>query len=75
MAQKQIDTRGLTCPISALKTKKALAALDTGDTLEVLATDSSAPEDLSALCQTLGHTIVESSQAGDDYRVVIKKEA
>ncbi|MEE9873977.1 MAG: sulfurtransferase TusA family protein, partial [Delftia lacustris] len=36
---KEIDTRGLNCPLPILKAKKALAELDSGQLLKVVATD------------------------------------
>ncbi|MBR4939967.1 MAG: sulfurtransferase TusA family protein, partial [Burkholderiaceae bacterium] len=35
---QQIDTRGTKCPMPVLKTKKALAGMQTGEVLQVLAT-------------------------------------
>jgi TusA-related sulfurtransferase len=37
---KEIDTRGLNCPLPILKAKKALAEMDSGQTLKVVATDA-----------------------------------
>ena len=42
--QKEVDARGLNCPLPILRTKKALADMASGDVLKVLATD---PELLS----------------------------
>ena len=38
-AQKEIDTRGMNCPLPILKAKKALADMSSGDVLKVVATD------------------------------------
>ena len=42
--QKELDTRGLNCPLPILKAKKALADMQSGDLLKVV----SAPANLSA---------------------------
>ncbi|MGH6814163.1 MAG: sulfurtransferase TusA family protein [Hyphomicrobiaceae bacterium] len=72
MADKTLDVRGLTCPLPALKAKKALAELARGGTLEVLATDPGAVADIQALCQATGDTLVAHSEAGGVFRFLIK---
>jgi len=42
MATETLDTKGLNCPLPILKAKKAITKLESGDTLEVLATDPGA---------------------------------
>ncbi|HSW08289.1 sulfurtransferase TusA family protein, partial [Aquabacterium sp.] len=47
-AQKEIDTRGLNCPLPILKAKKALSEMASGDVLKVLATDPGSVRDFQA---------------------------
>lgn len=75
MADQTLDTTGLSCPLPILKAKKALAALSTGATLEIIATDPGAEEDFDAFCRTTGHALVETSKTGGVYRFVIRKQA
>ena len=49
-AQKEIDTRGLNCPLPILKAKKALAELQSGEVLKVVSTDPRIDPRLSGLC-------------------------
>jgi len=65
--QKEIDTRGLNCPLPILKAKKALAELQTGDVLKVLATDPGSVRDFQAFARQTGNELVEQSTAGDDF--------
>ncbi|WP_225721153.1 sulfurtransferase TusA family protein [Candidatus Vallotiella sp. (ex Adelges kitamiensis)] len=44
---KEVDARGLTCPLPILRTKKALADMQSGQILKILATDPSSPQDFS----------------------------
>ncbi len=60
-----LDLRGLKCPLPVLRTKKALAALESGTQITVLATDSGAPDDFAAFCRHTGHRLLESSQDQD----------
>ena len=48
-AQKELDTRGLNCPLPILKAKKALADMASGEVLKVLATDPGYAAKLNAL--------------------------
>jgi tRNA 2-thiouridine synthesizing protein A len=75
VADKTLDARGLTCPLPILKAKKALADVQKGGTLEVLATDPGAVEDFKAFCQSTGNTLVEQTEADGVFRALIKRTA
>ncbi|MCB1995870.1 MAG: sulfurtransferase TusA family protein, partial [Rhodoferax sp.] len=47
-ADKEIDTRGLNCPLPILKAKKALAEMSSGETLKVVSTDPGSMRDFKA---------------------------
>jgi TusA-related sulfurtransferase len=66
-AQKEIDTRGLNCPLPILKAKKALAELQPGELLKVLATDPGSVRDFQAFARQTGNELVEQSHAGDEF--------
>ena len=65
--QKEIDTRGLNCPLPILKAKKALADLQSGELLRVLSTDPGSVRDFQAFARQTGNELVEQSTAGDDF--------
>ena len=75
MANKTLDLSGLQCPMPILKTKKAVAGLPKGATLEVLATDPGAPADFEAWCAQSSNTLVESTEAAGVFRFVIRHTA
>jgi TusA-related sulfurtransferase len=58
-ATKEIDTRGLNCPLPILKAKKALSELASGDLLKVLATDPGSLRDFQAFAKQTGNELVE----------------
>jgi tRNA 2-thiouridine synthesizing protein A len=66
-AQKEIDTRGLNCPLPILKAKKALAELKTGDILKVVATDPGSVRDFQAFARQTGNELVEQGTAGNEF--------
>ncbi len=63
-ATKEIDTRGLNCPLPILKAKKALSELRAGDVLKVLATDPGSVRDFQAFARQTGNELIE--QCNDD---------
>ncbi len=70
---QQLDARGLKCPLPVLKARKAMKALSSGDTLEVLASDPSAPQDFRSFCDTTGHLLRESDERDGVYRFLLEK--
>ncbi len=75
MAAETLDVKGLNCPMPILKAKKAIGALNAGDTLEVLATDPASVRDFEAFCRSTGHELCESGEQDGVYRYVLKKSA
>lgn len=67
-----LDLTGLKCPLPILRTKKALATLDSGAIITVLATDAGAPADFTAFCQHTGHELLESSEDNGVFTLVLK---
>ena len=61
-ANKEIDTRGLNCPLPILKAKKALSEMQTGEILKVVATDPSSTRDFQAFARQTGNELLEQSQ-------------
>ncbi len=57
-ADATIDARGLNCPLPILRTKKALAPMQSGQVLQVLTTDPHAMRDFQAFCEQTGHTLL-----------------
>lgn len=68
-----VDTRGQACPMPVLNTKRGLARLLPGQTMEVLATDFGSESDIGTLVRRLGHTIVETEKSEGLFRFFIRK--
>jgi tRNA 2-thiouridine synthesizing protein A len=73
MTAKELDTRGLNCPLPILKAKKALAEMASGDLLKVLATDPGSTRDFQAFAKQTGNELVEQSSAGGEFVHVLKR--
>lgn len=63
---RELDLRGLKCPLPVLRTEKAVAALASGAELVVFADDPLAPLDIAHFCRSAGHLLVEARPLGDD---------
>lgn len=58
---KEVDARGLLCPLPILRAKKALSDMESGQILKILATDPSAQRDFAAFAKQTGNELVETS--------------
>lgn len=66
-ADKEIDTRGLNCPLPILKAKKALVDMSSGELLKVLATDAGSVRDFQAFARQTGNTLVQQDSEGAEF--------
>ena len=72
-AHKEIDTRGLNCPLPILKAKKALAEMTSGQVLKVLATDAGSVRDFQAFARQTGHELLGQTTEGGEIVHVLKR--
>ncbi len=70
---KEIDTRGLNCPLPILKAKKALSDMLSGQLLKVVATDPGSTRDFQAFAKQTGNDLVEQQTVGADFIHVLRK--
>jgi tRNA 2-thiouridine synthesizing protein A len=66
-AQKELDTRGLNCPLPILKAKKALADMLSGEVLKVVATDPGSVRDFQAFARQTGNALVEQTSGEKEF--------
>ena len=72
-AQKELDTRGLNCPLPILKAKKALADMVSGDILKVVSTDPGSLRDFQAFARQTGNELVEQLTLGDEFVHLLRR--
>jgi TusA-related sulfurtransferase len=70
---KELDTRGLNCPLPILKAKKALADMVSGELLRVVSTDPGSMRDFQAFARQTGNELVEQTTAGPDFMHVLRR--
>ena len=70
---KELDTRGLNCPLPILKAKKALAEMLSGQTLRVAASDAGSVRDFAAFAKQTGNELLAQSTEGADFIHVMRR--
>ncbi len=70
---KEVDTRGLNCPLPILKAKKALAELQSGQLLKVVATDAGSLRDFQAFARQTGHELVDQQTIGVEFVHILRR--
>jgi tRNA 2-thiouridine synthesizing protein A len=71
---KELDARGLSCPLPILRTKKALNDLASGQVLKVVATDPGSVRDMQAFASQTGNALLESGEENKDFVFFLKKK-
>ena len=70
---RELDTRGLNCPLPILKAKKALAEMHSGELLRVVSTDAGSVRDFQAFARQTGNELVEQTTLGADFTHVLRR--
>ncbi|MFZ3081795.1 sulfurtransferase TusA family protein [Rhodoferax ferrireducens] len=70
---KELDARGLNCPLPILKAKKALSDMQSGQTLRVVATDAGSVRDFQAFAKQTGNELLEQQTVGADFIHVLRR--
>ena len=71
---RELDVKGLNCPLPILRTKKALSEMTSGQVLHVLATDPSAARDFQAFAKQTGNQLLSSSEAEQVFEFYFKRK-
>lgn len=69
-----LDARGLYCPEPVMLLHNKVRDIDSGQLLEVVATDPSTQRDIPRFCQFLGHALLQERVEGDTYHYLIRRK-
>lgn len=72
---RELDARGLNCPLPILRCKKTLAEISPGQVLKVVATDPGSVKDFQAFCKQTGHELLSFSESDGEYTFFMRKRA
>jgi tRNA 2-thiouridine synthesizing protein A len=70
---RELDTRGLNCPLPILKAKKSLNEMTSGQLLKVVSTDPGSIRDFQAFARQTGNELMEQQTVGTDFIHVLKR--
>jgi TusA-related sulfurtransferase len=70
---KELDTRGLNCPLPILKAKKALAEMSSGQLLKVMSTDAGSVRDFQAFAKQTGNELIGQENTGSEFIHLLKR--
>jgi tRNA 2-thiouridine synthesizing protein A len=71
---RDLDTRGLNCPLPILRAKKTLGEMTSGQVLRVVATDPGAVRDFQAFSRQTGHALVDQAVSDKEFTFFLKKK-
>ena len=71
---KELDARGLNCPLPILRTKKSLAELGSGQVLKIVSTDPGSVKDFQAFAKQPGNELMSSAEGAGEFIFFMKKK-
>ena len=71
---KELDARGLSCPLPILKTKKSLSDMASGQILKVVSTDCGSVKDMQAFASQTGNALVSQAEENNEYIFFMQKK-
>lgn len=71
---KDLDARGLNCPLPILRAKKALTDMSSGQVLRIVATDPGAVKDFQAFSKQTGNDLLSQSEADKEFVFFLKRK-
>jgi tRNA 2-thiouridine synthesizing protein A len=70
---EKLDTRGMSCPLPIVKTRKAINQIMAGEILEVTTTDPGSVRDMATFCEQTGNRLLASNESDNGYVFLIEK--
>jgi tRNA 2-thiouridine synthesizing protein A len=70
---KELDARGLNCPLPILRTKKSLAEIASGEVLRIASTDPGSVKDMQAFAKQAGNELLATQQDGGEFVFFMRK--
>jgi len=71
---KELDARGLNCPLPILRAKKALNDMQSGQVLKILATDPGSVKDFQAFAKQTGNELLQHAETQKEFTFFMKRK-
>jgi len=72
--RKDLDARGLSCPLPILKAKKALSELASGEVLRIVATDTGSVRDFQAFAKQTGNALLAHTHLNGEFTFWLRRK-
>ena len=70
---REVDARGLNCPLPILRTKKALNDMKSGQVLRILATDPTAVRDFQAFAKQTSNELLQHVEQDGVFTFLLRR--
>jgi tRNA 2-thiouridine synthesizing protein A len=70
----KVDASGLSCPLPILRASQGIKTIESGQLMEIVATDPGSVKDLDAWSKATGNALVEQDSAGGKFRFVVRRK-
>ncbi len=71
---KELDARGLNCPLPILKAKKSLNDMLSGQVLRIVATDPGSVKDFQAFSKQTGNELLSQTEENKEFIVFLRRK-
>lgn len=71
---RELDVKGLKCPLPILRTKKALSEMPSGQVLRVVATDPGARNDFRAFATQTGNQLLSDTEVDQVFEFFFRRK-
>ena len=71
---RELDARGLNCPLPILRAKKALNDMQSGQVLKIVSTDPGSVKDFQAFSKQTGNNLLSQSESGKEFVFFLKRK-
>lgn len=71
---KELDARGLNCPLPILRARKALTDMESGKVLRIVATDPGSVKDFEAFCKQTGNELLGHASSDKEFTYYLRKK-
>ena len=71
---RELDARGLNCPLPILRAKKTLGEMQSGQVLRIIATDPGSVKDFQAFAKQTGNELLSSAENNKEFEFYIKRK-
>jgi tRNA 2-thiouridine synthesizing protein A len=73
VVNREVDARGLNCPLPILKAKKALAEVQSGEVVKIISTDSGSRRDFEAFARQTGNALLHQAEINKEWTFFLKR--